>query len=82
MELWFDRKYKIADNRNLNCNQKGNLIMDNNKNRMKDREKSNADLRKMDPKDNADVGMINGQAIGVHERKHEKSRSNQKGERR
>lgn len=49
--------------------------MDNNKNRMKDREKSNADLRKMKPKDNADVGIINGQKIGVHESRHEKSRS-------
>jgi hypothetical protein len=56
--------------------------MDNNKNRMKDREKSNTELRKMDPKDNADVGIINGQIIGVHEGKHEKSRSNKKGERR
>lgn len=52
--------------------------MDNNKNRMKDREKSNADLRKMDPTDNADVGIANGQIIGVHEGKHEKSRSNKK----
>lgn len=48
--------------------------MDNNKNRMKDREKSNAELRKMDPKNNADVGMINGQVKGVHEGKHEKNR--------
>jgi hypothetical protein len=50
-------------------------IMDNNKNRMKDREKSNTELRKMKPKENADVGIINGQIIGVHESKHEKSRS-------
>ena len=50
--------------------------MDNNKNRMKDREKSNAELRKMDPKNNADVGITNGKVIGVHEGKHEKSRSN------
>ncbi|BCN29429.1 hypothetical protein [Anaeromicropila herbilytica] len=49
--------------------------MDNNKNRMKDREKSNATLRKMEPKSNADVGMVNGQKLGVHESKHEKSRS-------
>lgn len=55
--------------------------MDNNKNRMKDREKSNAELRKMDPTDNADVGIKNGQVIGVHEGKHEKSRSVKKGER-
>ncbi|MDF2677762.1 MAG: hypothetical protein K0Q97_2089 [Bacillota bacterium] len=48
--------------------------MKNNKNRMRDREKSNSDLRKIDPKNNADVGIINGQIIGVHESKHEKSR--------
>ena len=40
--------------------------MDNNKNRIKDREKSNAELRKMCPKENADLGIINGQKIGVH----------------
>ena len=50
--------------------------MDNNKNRMKDRPKSNAELRKMQPKDNADVGMDDGQKIGVHESRHEKSRPN------
>lgn len=49
--------------------------MDNNKNRMRDREKSNAELRKIDPKENADVGIINGQKTGVHEAKHEKSRA-------
>ena len=48
--------------------------MDNNKNRIKDREKSNAELRKMQPKNNADVGIINGHKIGVHEGKHEKSK--------
>ena len=48
--------------------------MDNNKNRMKDREKSNPELRKMEPRDNADVGIEDGQKIGVHESKHEKSR--------
>ncbi|MEL7646689.1 MAG: hypothetical protein AAGU76_01285 [Sedimentibacter sp.] len=48
--------------------------MKNNKNRMRDREKSNAELRKMEPKDNADAGIINGQIIGVHESRHEKSR--------
>lgn len=48
--------------------------MDNNKNRRKDREISNSDRRKMEPKDNADVGIKNGQIIGVHESKHEKSR--------
>lgn len=46
--------------------------MDNNKNRMKDRPKSNPELRKMKPKENADVGMIDGKKIGVHEGKHER----------
>lgn len=49
--------------------------MDNNKNRMRDREKSNAELRKIEPRDNADVGIVDGQIIGVHEGKHEKSRT-------
>lgn len=52
--------------------------MDNNKNRMKDREKSKATLRKMEPRDNADLGIINGQKIGVHESKHEKSKSDKR----
>ena len=50
--------------------------MDNNKNRMRDREKSNAELRKIDPKANSDLGIINGQKIRVHESKHENSRPN------
>ncbi|MFU0828341.1 MAG: Glycogen biosynthesis protein GlgD [Lachnoclostridium sp.] len=50
--------------------------MDNNKNRMKDREKSNPELRRMKPKENANKGIINGHIIGVHEGKHEKSRTN------
>jgi hypothetical protein len=48
--------------------------MNNNKNRIKDREKSNPELRKMEPRDNADAGMFNGKVIEVHESKHEKSR--------
>jgi hypothetical protein len=48
--------------------------LDNNKNRIKDRDKSNPELRKMEPMDNADAGMINGKVIGVHESKHEKTR--------
>jgi hypothetical protein len=40
---------------------------------MRDREKSNPELRKMKPKENADVGIIDGQKIGVHESKHEKN---------
>lgn len=47
--------------------------MKNNKNRMRDREKSNPELRRMKPKENADVGIIDGQKIGVHDGKHEKS---------
>ncbi|MCY1715185.1 hypothetical protein [Caproiciproducens galactitolivorans] len=46
--------------------------MDNNKNRMKDREKSNPELRKMKPKGNEDAGILNGRKIGVHAAKHEK----------
>lgn len=49
-------------------------LMHNNKNRMKDREKSNATLRKMDPKDNADLGIIKGSKIGLHDGGHEKSK--------
>lgn len=40
--------------------------MDNNKNRIKDRKKSNATLRKIEPKDNANLGIINGVKIGAH----------------
>ena len=46
--------------------------MDNNKNRMKDREKSNPELRRMKTKENEDVGIANGHKLGVHESKHEK----------
>ncbi len=52
--------------------------MDNNKNRIRDREKSNSDLRKMQPKNNADVGIEESQITGVHEGKHEKKRSNKR----
>lgn len=48
--------------------------MDNNKNRKKDREVNNPELRKMEPKDNSDLGIINGDKIGVHDGKHEKSK--------
>ncbi|CDG01984.1 hypothetical protein [Clostridium chauvoei] len=40
--------------------------MNNNKNRLKDRPKSNAEERKMHPKDNSDLGIINGEKIGAH----------------
>lgn len=61
----------------MECKQveRQDKIMDNNKNRIKDRGKSNPELRKMKPKENADVGIENGQVIGVHESKHEKHRS-------
>lgn len=40
--------------------------MDNNKNRLKDRPKSNAELRKVDPKGNSDLGVIHGEKNGAH----------------
>ena len=48
--------------------------MDHNKHRMKDREKSNPEKRKMKPKENADKGIKDGDKIGVHDGRHEKSR--------
>ena len=51
--------------------------MKNNKNRMKDRDHSNADLRKMKPKDNADVGIEDGRKIGTHDGGHEKNGRNE-----
>lgn len=39
--------------------------MDNNKNRMKENNKSNAEIRKMHPKDDSDLGIINGKKIGA-----------------
>lgn len=50
--------------------------MHNNKNRMRDREKSNAELRKMDPRDNSDAGMIKTQLTGaVNTGKNDKART-------
>lgn len=46
--------------------------MDNNKNRMKDREKSNPELRRMKPRENADAGIAEGKKVGAHFSKHEK----------
>ncbi|SHH47303.1 hypothetical protein SAMN02745196_00482 [Clostridium collagenovorans DSM 3089] len=40
--------------------------MHNNKNRLKDRDKTNAELRKMHPKDNSDLGIINGVKVGAY----------------
>lgn len=42
-------------------------MVDNNKGRMKDRGKSNPEQRKVEPKDHADVGIVNGHKIGVKE---------------
>jgi hypothetical protein len=39
---------------------------------MKDREKSDPELRRIKPKENADVGIANGRKLGIHESKHEK----------
>lgn len=47
--------------------------MKNNKNRMKDRDHSDAELRKMRPKDNADVGIEGGSKIGTNDGGHEKN---------
>lgn len=47
--------------------------MNNNKNRLRDRPKSNPELRKMKPIENADVGIINGEKTGTHESGHEKA---------
>ncbi len=46
--------------------------MHDNKNRMKDREKSSSELRKMEPKDNEDVGRVNGHGPKQHDGGHEK----------
>lgn len=48
--------------------------MKNNKNRMRDRDKSNPDLREMQPKDNANLGIINGKHTGTHTTGHEKGK--------
>lgn len=48
--------------------------MDHNKNRLRDRDKTNPELRRMKPKENADAGIKNGEKIGPHGTGHEKSR--------
>ena len=48
--------------------------MNNNKNRLKDRHKSNPELRKMKPLENADLGLIDGEKQGVHDGGHEKNK--------
>lgn len=52
--------------------------MDNNKNRMKDRPKSNPELRKMKPRENSDVGIIAGRKTGQHDGGQEKRREDEK----
>lgn len=48
--------------------------MNNNKNRLKDREKSNPELRKINPKENEDLGIVSGEKLNIHDGKHEKSK--------
>ena len=43
--------------------------MNNNKNRLRDSDVSNAELRKMEPKDNEDLGIKNGKKTGYREDK-------------
>jgi len=52
--------------------------MNNNKNRAKDRPKSNPELRKIKPKENSDFGIISGMKIGPHENGHEKAMKDKK----
>lgn len=49
--------------------------MDNNKYRLKDREKSNAELRKMFPKDGAHIGIVDGEKVGSRDMRVGKNRS-------
>lgn len=46
--------------------------MDNNKNRHKDRPKSNPELRKMEPRNRAGTGIKEGKKTGTHSGGHEK----------
>ena len=50
-------------------------MVDNNKNRIKDRPKTKAEMRKIQPKDHADLGIENGKIIGTHSADHEKGDS-------
>ncbi|EET88219.1 conserved hypothetical protein [Clostridium carboxidivorans P7] len=40
--------------------------MDNNKSHMRTDDKSNAELRKMYPKDGEDIGIVQGEKLGSH----------------
>lgn len=51
-------------------------MVDNNKNRFKERKKSQAELRKMYPKDGADVGIINGVKVSSHPNSNDNSKDN------
>ena len=53
----------------LKIHIQGGKNLNNNKNRLRDSDVSNAELRKMEPKDNADVGIKNGKKIGNREDK-------------
>ena len=46
--------------------------MHNNKNLQKTEEKTNAEMRKMFPKDGADIGIENGQKVDSTDTKHVK----------
>ncbi len=48
--------------------------MKKNKNRMRDRDHSNAERRKMRPKQNADLGIADEKHIGTHSSGHEKGK--------
>lgn len=52
--------------------------MHDNKNRKKDRPKTNPELRKMRPKQNADLGIIDGKKTGLHDGGHEKTMEDEK----
>lgn len=54
----------------------GKRMVDNNKNRFKERKKSQAELRKMYPKDGADVGIINGVKTSSHPNSNDSSKDN------
>ncbi len=47
--------------------------MDNNKNRQKERPKSNPEKRGMKPRENADLGLAGGHKLGTHDGGHEKN---------
>ena len=52
-------------------------MVDNNKSRLKDQKRSQAELRKMYPKDGSDVGIINGVKIGSYENSKDHSHKNE-----